>query len=246
MAVGAAVAGWLTGDRERLIWGANLGARDEPVRAELSRRLGLPVWVDNDGNATARAEYRAGAAGGWKSLVLFTLGTGVGGGIVIGGQPLVGAFGVAGELGHMTVDEGGAVCVCGGRGCLELVASAPGIARAGRAATSAEVVAAARAGDAVAAAALEAAGRALGRAAAQLVPIVDPDMVLLGGSVAHAGSDYLLPAARAVLEDQRPLAAVLRPPPVGLGRLGPEAGALGAADLAREALLASPVDAPIK
>jgi glucokinase len=230
VAVGVSVAGWLSRDRQELIWGANLGARDPELGAELRRRLGVPVAIENDGNACAVAE--TGAYGTHHCAVVFTLGTGVGGGIVIDGQRLLGAGGLAGELGHLCVAEGGPPCVCGGHGCLELFASGRGIARAGHAETSSEVVAAAGAGDASALQVLGAAGAAIGRAVALLVPVVDPDLVLLSGRLAQAAAAYLLPAARAALEEGRPLRHVTAGPHIDLGRLGPEAGAIGAAELA--------------
>jgi glucokinase len=230
MAVGVAVAGWLSRDRQELIWGANLGARDRELGAELRRRLALPVAIENDGNASALAEARA--SGTHHCVVVLTLGTGVGGGVVIDGQALLGAGGLAGELGHLRVAEGGSPCVCGGQGCLELFTSGRAIARAGHAATSSEVVAAAEAGDAHAQQVLRAAGAAIGRAVALLVPVVDPDLVLLSGRLAQAAAPYLLPAARAALEEARPLRHVSAPPRIDLGQLGPEAGAIGAAELA--------------
>jgi len=230
VAVGVAVAAWLTRDRQELTLGANLGARDRELGAELRRRLGLPVAIENDGNATALAESRCAQES--HCLVVFTLGTGVGGGVVIDEQPLLGAGGLAGELGHLCVAEDGPPCVCGGRGCLELFASGPAIARAGQATTSSEVVAAAEAGDAAALQVLRAAGAAIGRAVALLVPVVDPDLVLLSGRLADAAAAYLLPAARATLDGERPLRHVTAPPRIELGRVGPEAGAIGAAELA--------------
>ncbi|MCU1488896.1 MAG: hypothetical protein JWM85_301, partial [Acidimicrobiaceae bacterium] len=174
-ALGLSVAGWLSRDRERLVWGANLGARDQDIGVDLRRRLRIPVVIENDGNATALAEFRAAGASA-RCFVLITLGTGVGGGVIVDGRPLVGANGLAAELGHLPVSEPGERCVCGGRGCLELVASGPGIARAGGAPTSFEIVDAARGGDPRALAVLSAAGQAIGRAVARLLPVVDPDL----------------------------------------------------------------------
>ena len=242
VAVGVSVAGWLSRDRQELIWGANLGARDQELGAELRRRLALPVAIENDGNASALAE--ALASGTNHCVVVLTLGTGVGGGVVIDGQPLLGAGGLAGELGHLCVAEGGSPCVCGGQGCLELFASGRAIARAGHAVTSSEVVAAAEAGDPTAQGVLGTAGAAIGRAIALLVPVVDPDLVLLSGRLAQAAAPYLLPAARAALDEARPLRHVSAPPRIELGRLGPEAGAMGAAELAL-GILADLAPAPV-
>jgi glucokinase len=230
VAVGVAVAGWLSQDREQLIWGANLGARDRDLGGELRQRLGLPVAIENDGNASALAEARS--ANESHCVVVLTLGTGVGGGIVIDGQLLLGAAGLAAELGHLSVGKGGPPCVCGGRGCLELFASGPAIARAAQVATSAEVVAAAEAGDANAQRVLRAAGAAIGRAVVLLVPVVDPDLVLISGRLAEAAARFLLPAARATVDRARPLRQVAVPPRIDVGRVGPEAAAIGAAELA--------------
>jgi glucokinase len=230
VAVGVSVAGWLSADRDRLIVGANLGARDRDLGGELRRRLGLPVVIENDGNTSALAEARAAKES--RCLVVLTLGTGLGGGVVIDGQLLLGASGLAGELGHLSVGKGGPPCVCGGRGCLEMFASGPAIARAGHAETSAEVVAAAEAGDAAAQRVLRAAGAAIGRAVVLLVPVVDPDLVLVSGRLADAAGRYLLPAARATVNRARPLRDVTAPPRIDLGRVGPEAAAIGAAELA--------------
>ena len=230
VAVGVSVAGWLSQDRERLIEGANLGARDRDLGGELRHRLGLPVVLENDGNTSALAEARAAKES--RCLVVLTLGTGVGGGVVIDGQLVLGASGLAAELGHLSVGKGGPPCVCGGRGCLELFASGPAVARAGHAATSAEVVAAADGGDATAQRVLRAAGAAIGRAIVLLVPVVDPDLVLISGRLADAAANYLLPAARATVNRTRPLRQVNAPPRIDLGRVGPEAAAIGAAELA--------------
>jgi glucokinase len=229
-ALGVAVAGWLSRDREKVVWAANLGTRDKDLGSELRQRFRLPIVIENDGNAAAMSELRA--AGNPHCLVLFVLGTGVGGGVVIDGKPVLGARGFAGELGHLPVDPGGALCVCGGRGCLELAASGPGIARAAGAATGVEAVLAARNGGSAALAALQAAGASIGRAVALLMPVIDPDVVLVGGRLAEAAADYLLPAAQAALEDERPLRDVRPAPVLRLSRLGPDAGAIGAAQLA--------------
>jgi glucokinase len=261
-AVGVAVAGWLSADREQLLAAANLGVAGMPLRRDLERRLGLPVTVENDGNAAALAEVRAGAGVHARMLVMLTLGTGVGGGIVASGTLLHGAAGLAGELGHLPSSPDGPACACGGRGCLESYASGPAvvrqatmarqaaraaIARAGEARagearagharaaapplTAEDVVAAARAGDPEAAQILAAAGGAVGRAVAQLVPVLNPDLVLLGGGLATGATDLVLIPARRALAEATPLSAVTAPPPVHLAACGADAGALGASYL---------------
>ena len=243
-AVGLAVAGWLSADREQLIAAANLGLAGVPLRRDLEQRLCLRVTVDNDGNAAALAEARAGAGQQARMLVMLTLGTGVGGGIVASGSLLTGAAGLAGELGHLPSISNGPACVCGGRGCLEVYASGPAVARqAARAGlagpggpdgpdlTAEDVVAAARAGAPEAIGALAAAGAAAGQAAAQLVPVLNPDLVLLGGGLATAAADLVLIPARRALAEATPLSNVVAAPPVRLATGGADAGALGASYL---------------
>jgi glucokinase len=240
-AVGLAVAGWLSADREQLIAAANLGVAGVPLRRDLEQRIGLPVTVDNDGNAAALAEARAGAGQQARMLVMLTLGTGVGGGIVASGTLLTGAAGLAGELGHLPSENNGPVCACGGRGCLEVYASGPAVARAaarrGLAApgggnpTAEDVVTAARAGAPEAIAALAGAGQAVGQALARLVPVLNPDLVLLGGGLATGATDLILIPARRALAEATPLSNVVAAPPVSLATGGADAGALGASYL---------------
>jgi glucokinase len=235
------VAGWLSADREQLIAAANLGVAGAPLRRDLEQRIGLPVTVDNDGNAAALAEARAGAGQQARMLVMLTLGTGVGGGIVTSGTLLTGGAGLAGELGHLPSVKNGPACACGGRGCLEVYASGPAVARAaargGLAApgagnlTAEDVVAAARAGAPAAIAALAGAGEAVGQAVARLVPVLNPDLVLLGGGLTAGATDLILIPARRALADATPLSNVVAAPPVSLATGGADAGALGASYL---------------
>jgi glucokinase len=243
-AAGLAVAGWLSADREQLLAAANLGVANVPLRRDAEQRLGLPVTVDNDGNAAALAEARAGAGRQARMLVMLTLGTGVGGGIVASGTLLAGATGLAGELGHLPAVADGPRCACGGRGCLEIYASGPAVARraaaagyagpggAGGPAPAAEdVAAAARVGVPEAVQALAAAGHAVGRAVARLVPVLNPDLVLLGGGLAAGATDLLLVPARQALAEAPPLSNVVAAPPIRLATCGADAGALGASYL---------------
>jgi glucokinase len=240
-AAGLAVAGWLSADREQLIAAANLGVTGAPLRRDLEQRLRLPVTVDNDGNAAALAEARAGAGRDARMLVMLTLGTGVGGGIVASGRLLTGAAGLAGELGHLPSTDDGPTCACGGRGCLEVYASGTAVARQaaragltrpdGQPLTAEDVVAAARAGTAEATQALAAAGQAVGRAVARLVPVLNPDLVLLGGGLTAGAADLVLVPARQALAEATPLSNVVAAPPVRLATCGADAGALGASYL---------------
>jgi len=129
-AVGIGAAGWIDESRSTVLFAPNLAWRHEPLRQRLADRIGLPVVVENDGNAAAWAEFRYGAArAADDSMVLVTLGTGIGGGLVIGGQLIRGAHGIAGEPGHVRVVPGGLPCGCGRHGCLEQYASGKALIR---------------------------------------------------------------------------------------------------------------------
>ena len=252
-AVGLSVAGWLSRDRLEVRTAANLGLAATPLAGLAEARLNCPVLMENDGNAAAFAEYVRGAGQQAEVLMLVTLGTGVGGGIVVSGVLAGGSHGLAAEIGHLPVDPAGPDCCCGGRGCLELYASGPGLATQARAQagqpegaailslaggqpgqiTARQVVAAARGGDAWAAGLLARAGRAVARAVACVTPVLDPDLVVLSGSVAMSAGDLILGPARQQLARAPALPAVLSPVPIVLGQTGPGAAALGAAELAR-------------
>jgi glucokinase len=236
--VGVSLAAWLTPDRVGVLIGANLGLEATPLQARLVELLGVPVVLENDGNATAYAEYTRGAGSGSRMLVSLALGTGVGGGIVADGRLLTGANGFGAELGHLQVETDGPACVCGGFGCLELYASGRAVAAAAGRPTR-QVVAAARDGDSEARGALAGAGRAIGRALGRIVAVVDPDAVLLSGSLAESASELILEPAQAELARCLPLSAVLRPVAIRLGSCGRDAAALGAAELARAAVISS-------
>jgi len=251
--VGLAVAGWLSRDRQDVRSAVNLGITATPLARLVQARLNCPVIVENDGNAAAYAEFTRGAGQQARVLMLITLGTGVGGGIVSSGTLVQGSHGLAGELGHIPVERSGPGCICGGRGCLELYASGAAVTaqarmRAGQPEgaallalaagqpgqiTSRQVVQAARGGDACAAGILATAGRAIGQAVAQVMPVVDPDLVVLTGSLATSAGDLILVPARQELARQHALRTVLDPVPIMLSQTGPGAAALGAAELAR-------------
>jgi glucokinase len=252
-AVGVGAAGWVAADRATVLFSPHLAWRDEPLREALRARLGMPIWIENDANAAAWAEYRFGAARGEPVVLCVTLGTGIGGGLILSGSLFRGAFGVAGEWGHMRVVPGGRRCACGNRGCWEqyasgralahdareLAESSPFAARrlielAGhpRALEGIHVTTAAREGDPAALELVAEAGAWLGQGIADLAAILDPAVVVVGGGVSEVG-DLLLGPAR------ERYAAVLagrgfRPELViGAAELGAAAGLVGAADLAR-------------
>ena len=229
----------------------NLGWVDVPLMQRLRDALGLPVYVDNDANVAALAESAFGASKDVSSSILITLGTGVGGGIVRDQRIHTGAHGVGGEIGHMVVVVDGEPCNCGHRGCWEKYASATAIIRMGRALMEEKpdcalarqmggdaanlnakaVLDLAKAGDADCAGIFETYVKYLCVGLANLINIYDPDMLVLGGGVAHAG-DFLLDAVRAALGDYVycPALSWAR---VELARLGNDAGIIGAAMLGR-------------
>jgi glucokinase len=243
-----------TMDRERgfAISAVNLPLVNVPVRDLMRERLGLPVFVDNDANLAMLAEHRHGAARGTRNAMLPTIGTGIGGGMVLGGEVYRGSTGAAAELGHVVVDENGPPCQgnCPNRGCVETMASGTALARDGRAAAERAphsalgrllaagqqidgraVTAAAIGGDDVARDVVEAAGRHIGVALASLANAFEPEVFVLGGGVMAAG-ELLLEPARAELRARAlpPMNEV----PVVAAELGPEAGMVGAATMALE------------
>jgi glucokinase len=208
-----------------------------PFGALMRERLNLPVAVDNDANCAALAEWRHGAAKGADHVVVLTLGTGIGGGLILDGKLYHGAVGAAAELGHMVVDEDGPPCfgTCPGRGCLEALASGSALARDAKAAglpeSGEEVTRMAEQGDAAALTLLNEIGRHLGAGIAGLAMIFNPEVVVVGGGVMGAG-ELILKAARAELSRRamEPSASV----PVKAAAFREDAGMIGAAWMAAE------------
>jgi glucokinase len=253
-AVGIGAAGWIADDRATVLFAPHLAWRNEPLRDALTRAIGLPVVVENDANAAAWAEYRFGAARAARVVVMITLGTGIGGGLVDGGTLYRGAYGVACEYGHMSIVPDGRRCACGNRGCWEMYASGTALAHDARELAAVAPIAAhrlmqlaegdldrlsgqlvtqaAREGDPAAIEIYTSMGRWLGRGLANLAAVLDPTAFVIGGGVSEAGELLLAPARQAFAETLtgrgfRPAAEIL------LAELGPEAGLIGAADLAR-------------
>jgi glucokinase len=217
----------------------HLSWRDEPLRDVLERRLGLPVVVDNDANTTARAEMRFGAGRGCTEALCVTLGTGIGGAVVVRGEVVRGSQGLAGEFGHMQVVPDGLPCECGQRGCWEQYSSGRAIARVGRANGGLDgpaVTAAARAGERWALEAFDEVGTWLGVGLAGLVSALDPQLIIIGGGLSEAG-DLLLEPARTALSGRLPGRGFRTEPRVVAAELGPDAGFIGAAMLARDLVL---------
>jgi glucokinase len=213
---------------------------------ELAGPLGLPIYAGNDANLGALAEHRFGAGIGVDHLVYLTVGTGIGGGVISHGRMLTGWRGFAAELGHQTLDPDGPLCGCGQPGHLEAFASGPAIARdarkaleqgrsstipeqAGGEVTAKSVAAAAMAGDALAIELLHQAGYYLGLGLANLIHILEPQRILIGGGVSLAGELLLQPARQTV--DQRLMSSVYRGVEILPAALGPDVGLMGAAAL---------------
>lgn len=247
MPVGIGIAGLVSPDGV-IHYGPNIGVRDVAIAAELADTTSAPIAVVNDASAAALGEQRIGAARGHRDVVMMTLGTGVGGGIVVGGNLLLGAHGFAAEIGHLIVEDGGRPCPCGNRGCIEAYASGTALGRiaAERMATypdetplrgigqpsGRDVSQAALGGDGLAQQILREAGSWLGVAAASLVNVLDPEVLLLGGGAALPTSRWVVPAATEALAARmlgRPWRAA---PAIELAALGDDAGMVGAAMLA--------------
>lgn len=258
VAVGVGAAGWVSTDRSTVLFSPHLAWRNTPLRAHLAHRISLPVWVDNDANAAAWAEYRFGAARGHDTAACVTLGTGIGGAVISAGRLQRGAFGIAGEWGHTRVVPDGRRCVCGNRGCWEQYASGRALARAGRELievapaaasglldmvdqdgsrlTGADVTAAALSGDPAAVELVREVGTWLGEGMVTIAMIIDPSVIVVGGGVGALGEVLLGPAREQFISvlpgrGYRPAAEIVQ------ASLGADAGMIGAAELARNKLV---------
>lgn len=200
---------------------------DQPFAAPIAEAAGMPVRLINDARAFALAEHRAGAGQGCATMVGITLGTGIGGGIVVDGRLRLGIDGTAGEFGHQTVVPNGPRCGCGRRGCVESVASAGALARAGGKASAKEVIAAAQAGDPWALRAVEEVCAHLSIAIANACVLLCPDRIVIGGGVSRAGETLIGPLRAAVR--QRVTVVPIDRIEIVQAQLGSTAGAVGAA-----------------
>jgi glucokinase len=253
-AVGLGIPATIDHDAGVAVSTVNLPLRDLPIRDLVSERVGLPVFVDNDANVAALAEHLYGAGRGTSDMVLLTIGTGIGGGLILGGELYRGATGAGAELGHVVIDINGPPCQgnCPGRGCVETMASGTALGREGRKAAEeapdsvlatmlAEghpidgkaVTEAALGGDPTAIAVFDLVGTRLGVALTSFANIFEPSVIVIGGGVMAAG-DLLLDPARRYLRERalRPMNEI----PVLAAELGPDAGMIGAAALARTEL----------
>lgn len=250
-AIGVAAAGFISLDRSTVIHAPNIDWHDEPLRARLEERLDAPVTIENDANAAGWGEYRFGAGRGVHDMVMLTMGTGVGGAIISGGELFRGGRGIGGELGHMRFVRGGLPCGCGQHGCLEQYASGRALQREAHAIADEGGIGAALArvraekgaipgpavsrlvlaGDPGAIEALRRVATALGEACGGFQAVLDPELFVIGGGVAQLGVDLLDPVRSAYETSlpgygERPIAEFT------IARLGNDAGLIGVADLA--------------
>lgn len=223
------------------------GWQNVPIAALLAERLGLPVVLDNDANVAALAEWKHGAGRGFGTVLFVTVSTGIGGGVVTGGQIFHGSRGLAVEIGHMTISENGPPCFCGSVGCFEALASGTALGRFGAVAArlpggaciaaaqagigrpgARAVIEAARRGDAAAQALVAQEARWLGIGLTNLLHLFSPDVVVIGGGLANA-FDLLIDGIRGVIRTRAMPA--YRDVTIARSALGPAAGLVGAADL---------------
>ena len=250
-AIGLGVPATIDRRKGLAIGAVNLDIVDVPIRDELQERLDLPVSIDNDGNLAALAEQHYGAGRGARNVVMLTIGTGIGGGLILDGEIYRGRNGAGAELGHTVIEADGPPCQgnCPGRGCVETLASGTALGREGRIAaerepdsalgrmatagrqiTGVEVTEAALAGDPTARDVVQLIGHRLGIAMTTFANIFEPDVIVVGGGVMAAGELLLEPAREQIVRHALP---PMNKTPVVAAELGPRAGMIGAAALAR-------------
>ena len=249
IAVGVGAPGPLSAKRGVVIFSPNLGWKDVPLAAMIAEDLGKPTYLENDAGSACWGEFWAGAGAGdaVHSMIILTLGTGVGGGVIMNGELIRGSTESAGHIGHLVVEPDGRPCVCGGIGCLEQYASATAVARAAREAleaggysrflpsdpdeiTAHAIAQAADRGCSLCDVILRDAGRYLGLAIASLANVINPDLAVLSGGMAGAGERLFGPLRDTVNERALPMAAEhIR---IERAALGEDAGFVGAAGLA--------------
>jgi glucokinase len=250
-AVGLGIPATIDHDTGVAVSAVNLPLADLPIRDLISERVGLPVFVDNDANVAALAEFLYGAAKGMPNIVMLTVGTGIGGGLILGGEVYRGATGAGAELGHMVIQADGPPCQgnCPNHGCVESLASGTALGREGLAAAESSpdsvigqllaagekidgtaVTKAALGGDETAIGVFELIGSRLGVACSSYANIFQPDAIVVGGGVIAAGDLLLEPARREVRE--RSLNPMNKTP-ILAATLGNDAGMIGAAAMAR-------------
>lgn len=254
-AVGVSAAGFISADRKTLLATSNIANwNNVPLVSQLEEKISLPVILENDANCAAWGEFRFGAGRHESNLALLTIGTGLGGGFIINGKLITGAFGIAAEIGHMRVVPEGHLCGCGARGCFEQYASGNALLRHAREAINASpdlaknllslgdgtvagltghhITKAAEKGDPVALAAFNTTAQWLGAGIASLSVLLDPSCVIIGGGVIEAG-EILLAPTREYMDRYMPFNGKHPYPRIIAATLGNDAGLVGVADLAR-------------
>jgi glucokinase len=250
-AVGVGVPGLVNPQTGRVVISSDLpSVVREDLRSALSEAVGLPVTLDNDANAGAMGEYAMGAGRGSRNMFYVTIGTGIGGALVLDGRLWRGASGFAGEFGHITIDPEGVECTCGNVGCLETVASAPNIVRRtherlirdstsslsrlglNKNFTAADIAHEARGGDDFAALMMARTGRYIGTAIAAVINLLNTERIVLGGGVMDAGDLILEPVIAEAR--RRSFQPNFESTQIVAATLGPDAVPLGAALLARD------------
>ncbi|ASY18679.1 glucokinase [Candidatus Planktophila versatilis] len=253
--VGVSVAGFISADRKTILATPNIKDwNGVNLDYELTSRIGLPVVIENDANSAAWGEFKFGAGRGKENILMLTVGTGVGGGIVVNSNLHRGSFGIAAEIGHLRIVPNGLLCGCGAYGCFEQYGSGTALLRHAREAIQAHpdrannilnrgdgsiegvkgsaITEAARDGDELALSIFEITGDYIGAGIASLAVILDPETVVIGGGVIDAG-DILLNPIRTGMEKYMPFAGKHPHPQIVAAQLGNEAGLVGVADLAR-------------
>ena len=253
--VGVSAAGFVSSDRKTMLATPNIADwNDVDLDSELKSLIDLPIVIENDANAAACGEAKFGAGRNQNHMMMLTVGTGIGGGIVVDGQLHRGAFGIAAEFGHMRVVPEGHICGCGARGCFEQYASGNALLRHAREAINASpevarnllsrgdgtvagltgqiITQAAQEADPIALAAFNTTGQWLGAGIASLAVLLDPECIVIGGGVIDAG-EILLAPTRESLERTMPFAGKHPYPELIAAELGNDAGLVGVADLAR-------------
>jgi len=253
--IGVSAAGFISSDRQTILATPNIaGWNGVNLDQELTKIIGKRIVLENDANSAAWGEFKFGAGRGLKDLMMLTLGTGVGGGLILGGSVFRGAFGIGAELGHIRIVPEGHLCGCGIRGCLEQYASGSALMRHAREAINASpdlarnllargdgtleglkghhITEAARDEDPVALAAFNTMASYLGAGIASLCAVIDPSCIVLGGGVIDAGEIFLAPTRKAALS-LIPFSGKHPYPEIVPAELGNNAGLVGVADLSR-------------
>jgi glucokinase len=253
--IGVSVAGFISADCKTILATPNIKDwNGVNLDYELTSRIGLPVVIENDANSAAWGEFKFGAGRGKDNILMLTVGTGIGGGIVLDGDLYRGSFGIAAEIGHLRIVPGGLRCGCGAHGCFEQYGSGTALLRHAREAIAANpdrarnildrgdgsiegvkgsaITEAARDGDELALSVFETTGNYIGAGIASLAVILDPEAVVIGGGVIDAG-EILLNPIRTSMDQYMPFAGKHPHPQIIGAQLGNEAGLVGVADLAR-------------